>query len=153
MANHLSRFESHAQVNDDSSCIQEEFSNEQLMELDIAEIRWYADIVNLLVSGIYPVDATSQYKKKLFSHGGERTTQKVLQSRFFWPTLFRDDIAYVREYGQFHRMGTISRRHEIPLNNILQMEIFVVWRVDFMGSFPPLNGNIYILVDVDYVSK
>ncbi len=51
------------------------------------------------------------------------------------------------------RLGTISRRHEMPLSNILEVEIFVVWGIDFMGPFPPSSGNQYILVAVDYVSK
>jgi len=50
-------------------------------------------------------------------------------------------------------MGTISRRHEIPLSNILEVEIFDVWGIDFMGPFPSSRGNQYIIVVVDYVSK
>ena len=50
-------------------------------------------------------------------------------------------------------MGTIAKRHEMPLNNILEVEIFDVWGIDFMGPFPQSNGNLYILVAVDYVSK
>ncbi|XP_061351939.1 uncharacterized protein LOC133296908 [Gastrolobium bilobum] len=41
----------------------------------------------------------------------------------------------------------------MPLNNILEVEIFDVWGIDFMGPFPPSYGNKYILVAVDYVSK
>jgi len=41
----------------------------------------------------------------------------------------------------------------MPLNNILEVEIFYVCGVDFMGPFPPSFGNQYILVAVDYVSK
>ena len=41
----------------------------------------------------------------------------------------------------------------MPLTNILEVEIFDVWGIDFMGPFPPSFGNLYILVLVDYVSK
>ncbi|XP_074278144.1 uncharacterized protein LOC141601742 [Silene latifolia] len=41
----------------------------------------------------------------------------------------------------------------MPLNNILEVELFDVWGVDFMGPFPSSFGNQYILVTVDYVSK
>ncbi|XP_039683802.1 uncharacterized protein [Medicago truncatula] len=41
----------------------------------------------------------------------------------------------------------------MPLNNILEVEIFYVWGVDFMRPFPSSFGNQYILVAVDYVSK
>ena len=41
----------------------------------------------------------------------------------------------------------------MPLNNILEVEIFDVWAIDFMGPFPPPFGNLYILLVVEYVSK
>ncbi|CAL9012116.1 unnamed protein product, partial [Prunus brigantina] len=50
-------------------------------------------------------------------------------------------------------MGNIDRRNEMPLNNILVVELFDVWGIDFMGPFPSSFGYIYILVAVDYVSK
>ena len=43
----------------------EEFPDEQLMVLDFSQVLWYADIVNLMVSGECPPDATTQQKKKL----------------------------------------------------------------------------------------
>ena len=37
---------------------------------------------------------------------------------------------------------------------ILEVELFDVWGIDFMGPFPiSYNGYLYILVAVDYVSK
>jgi len=50
-------------------------------------------------------------------------------------------------------MGAISRRHEMLLNINLEVEISDVRDFDFMGPFPPSNGNQYILVMGDYVSK
>ena len=41
----------------------------------------------------------------------------------------------------------------MPLSNILEVEVFDVWGVDFMGPFPSSYGNKYILLAVDYVSK
>ena len=41
----------------------------------------------------------------------------------------------------------------MPLTSILEVELFDVWGIDFMGPFPPSNGHNYILVAVDYVSK
>ena len=32
-------------------------------------------------------------------------------------------------------MGNISRRQELPLKNILEVELFDVWGIDFMGPF------------------
>lgn len=41
----------------------------------------------------------------------------------------------------------------MPLINILEVEVFDVSGINFMGPFPSSMGNKYILVDVDYVSK
>ena len=50
-------------------------------------------------------------------------------------------------------MGNISRRNETSLQEIMVVQIFYVWGIDFMGPFPSSFGNIYILLAVDYVSK
>ncbi|XP_070055177.1 uncharacterized protein [Nicotiana tomentosiformis] len=85
--------------------------------------------------------------------GHYRIAAKVLQYGFFWPTLFKDAHAFVKKCDQCHRIGTIKRRHQMPLNNILEVEIFYVWGIDFIGPFPMSRGNKYILLAVDYVSK
>lgn len=41
----------------------------------------------------------------------------------------------------------------MPLNSILEVKIFYVWGIDFMGQFPSSRGNKYILMAIDYVSK
>ena len=41
----------------------------------------------------------------------------------------------------------------MPLQTILEVEIFDLWGIDFIGPFPPSEGKEYILVAVDYVSK
>ncbi|XP_074298698.1 uncharacterized protein LOC141629622 [Silene latifolia] len=41
----------------------------------------------------------------------------------------------------------------MPLNGILEVEVFDVWGIDYQGPFPSSKGNRYILVAIDYVSK
>jgi hypothetical protein len=41
----------------------------------------------------------------------------------------------------------------MPLINNLQIKLFDVWGIDYMGPFPPSRKCEYILVVVDYVSK
>ena len=36
---------------------------------------------------------------------------------------------------------------------ILEVELFDLWGMDFMGPFPPSFSNLYIFLAVDYVSK
>ena len=84
---------------------------------------------------------------------GKKTAAKVLQSGFYWPTLFKDAHAFCHACERCQQMGSISRRDMMPLNPILVVEIFDVWGIDFMGPFPSSFGFEYILVGVDYVSK
>ncbi|KAJ9553842.1 hypothetical protein OSB04_017887 [Centaurea solstitialis] len=85
--------------------------------------------------------------------GGHITAAKILQSGFYWPTLHRDCHDFVKSCDECQRSGNISRRNEMPLNGILEIELFDVWGIDFMGPFPVSNNCSYILVAVDYVSK
>ena len=41
----------------------------------------------------------------------------------------------------------------MPLMNILEVELFYVWGIDFMGLFPSSYGHKYIVLAVDYMSK
>jgi len=41
----------------------------------------------------------------------------------------------------------------MPLAPILEVEIFKLWGIDFMGPFPISYSNQFILIAVDYVSK
>ena len=36
---------------------------------------------------------------------------------------------------------------------ILEVEIFDLWGIDFIGPFPPSDEKEYILVAIDYMSK
>ena len=83
----------------------------------------------------------------------ERTTHKILQSGFYWPTLFRDCAKWVKLCDRCQKIGNISSINEMPLKGIIVVQIFDVWGIDFMGPFPQSFGNLYILLAVDYVSK
>ena len=41
----------------------------------------------------------------------------------------------------------------MPLQNIIEVEAFDCWGIDFVGPLRSSYGNIYILVVVDYVSN
>ncbi|XP_062080460.1 uncharacterized protein LOC133785226 [Humulus lupulus] len=85
--------------------------------------------------------------------GATRTAAKVLQSRFYWPTLFKDANLFVKICDHCQRTGNISRRDQMPRTGILEVEVIDVWGIDFMGPFSSSFNNKYILLDVDYVSK
>nr|GEW75331.1 reverse transcriptase domain-containing protein [Tanacetum cinerariifolium] len=86
-------------------------------------------------------------------HGPNYTAKKMFDSGFYWPTIYHDAHDLVKSCDACQRQGKISQRDEMPYNSIQVYEIFDVWAIDFMGPFPSLRGNKYILVAVDYLSK
>ncbi|RVW23034.1 Retrovirus-related Pol polyprotein from transposon 17.6 [Vitis vinifera] len=83
----------------------------------------------------------------------QKTAMRVLQSGFWWPSLFKDAHEVSKGCDKCQRLGKLSRRNMMPLNPILIVDLFDVWGIDFMGPFPMSFGLSYILVGVDYVSK
>ncbi|KAL5562744.1 hypothetical protein UlMin_032491 [Ulmus minor] len=101
-------------------------------------------------------DAVFDFSKDCL-HAFETLKEKLISSPIIvapdWElpfTLMCDasDYAIGAVLGQ--RKGKIFR---MPLTNILVIELFDVWGIDFMGHFPPSFSNKFILVAVDYVSK
>ncbi|RVW63527.1 hypothetical protein CK203_060856 [Vitis vinifera] len=98
--------------------INDDFPEESLMSIEVAP--WYSHIANF------------GYWRSSNACGGhfasQKTAMKVIQSGFWWPSLFKDA----------HSMCKGCDRCQ---------------RLDFMGPFPMSFGHSYILVGVDYVSK
>ncbi|GJY01565.1 reverse transcriptase domain-containing protein [Tanacetum coccineum] len=86
-------------------------------------------------------------------YGPNVTAKKVIDSGFYWPTIIKEAHTLVQLCEACQKTGNISKRDEMPLNNIQVCEIFDVWGIDFMGPFPKSHKFEYILVAVDYVSK
>nr|GFA23003.1 reverse transcriptase domain-containing protein [Tanacetum cinerariifolium] len=86
-------------------------------------------------------------------HGANLTAKKVFDAGFFWPTIYKDAHELVKNCDSCQRQGKISQRDEMPQNSIQICEIFDVWGIDFMGPFSSSQGNKYIIVAVDYLSK
>ncbi|GJU64534.1 reverse transcriptase domain-containing protein [Tanacetum coccineum] len=139
VADHLSRIENDESSND--SEVDDNFPRETLMEINTKDKPWFADFANYLVADIIPKGMTYQQKNKFFSD----------LKHYFWeePYLFK-----VCSDGMIRRCtGNISKRDEMPLNNIQACKIFDIWGINFMESFPKSHKFKYILVAVDYVSK
>ncbi|KAJ9566198.1 hypothetical protein OSB04_002164 [Centaurea solstitialis] len=85
--------------------------------------------------------------------GANLTARKVLESGFYWPTIFKDAHTLIKSCDACQRAGNITKKDEMPQQSISVSEVFDVWGIDFMGPFPDSRGNKYILVAVDYVSK
>nr|GEW17142.1 reverse transcriptase domain-containing protein [Tanacetum cinerariifolium] len=116
----------------------------------------YADqVIRRCVSGQEAIEILKAYHYGPTGghHGPNYTVKKVFDLGFYWPSIYRDDQDLVKNCDVCQRQGKISQRDEMPQNFIQVCEIFDVWGIDFMGSFPSSRGNKYILVAVDYLSK
>jgi hypothetical protein len=86
-------------------------------------------------------------------YGAFCTNAKVWQSGFDWPTKYDDAKSFVRRYSRCQKHGNINAGNATSLTSNLEIDIFDVWGIDFMGPFPNSKGCEYILVVVDYVSN
>ncbi|XP_075499729.1 uncharacterized protein LOC142538253 [Primulina tabacum] len=143
VADHLSRLE---KPEEGKYVIRDEFPDEKLY--DISNLPWCipAEEVSSILDHCHSGPTGGHF-------GASKMATKILQAGFYRPTLFKDAHTYVLNCNECQRVDNISRRHEMPLNNILVCELFDVWGIDFMGPFPNSLENKYILVAVDYVSK
>ncbi|XP_049410598.1 uncharacterized protein LOC125873788 [Solanum stenotomum] len=57
-------------------------------------------------------------------HGGVCTAPKVLQSGYYCPSLYKDAHEFVKKCTQRQKQGGVSKRHELPLTPILEVELF-----------------------------
>lgn len=86
-------------------------------------------------------------------HGISTTSRNFFNVGFYWPKIFHDVKGMIQAYDACQMVENISRRDKAPQNYIQVREIFDVWGIDFMGPFTSFEGNEYILVTIDYVSK
>ncbi|KAK4856265.1 hypothetical protein QYF36_015841 [Acer negundo] len=147
VADHLSRLERDDNRKVDEP-IKQEFPDEQLFELQSLLIPWCIPEEEMLeILG-------HCHTKECGGHfGASRIARKVLQSGFWWPSLFKDSMSFVEACDRCQRTSNITKRDEMPMNVMLEVKLFDVWGIDFMGPFPMSFGKKYILVTEDYVSK
>ncbi|GJR60971.1 reverse transcriptase domain-containing protein [Tanacetum coccineum] len=171
-ADHLSKLENPHQSELEKKEITETFPLETLGMFTFRgddNALWFADFANYHAGNFICADQViwrCVHDKEAFDileachsgptgghHGANLTAKKVFDVGFFWYTIYKDAHELVKNRYSCQRQGKISQRDEMPQNSIQVCEIFDVWGIDFMGPFPSLRGNKYILVAVDYLSK
>ena len=71
-----------------------------------------------------------------------KTVAKILQSGFYWPSVFRDAHLHCKACSNCQQLGGITGKNQMPSNPILHLEIFDYWGIDFMGPFPISHGHM-----------
>ena len=62
-----------------------------------------------------------------FHFSTQKTALRVLQSGFYWPTIFKDAHEVCKSCDKCQRLGKLTKRYMMPLNPILAVELFDVW--------------------------
>ncbi|XP_042388061.1 uncharacterized protein LOC121980164 [Zingiber officinale] len=154
VADHLSRlYQGQSGTKEEDLPIDDCFIDEHLLAIKRIDSPWYADYANFLACGILPHQMSYQQRKKFFGDIKNYVWDDPLLFKKCADTIYRRCVPEDEICDRCQRTGNISKRHEMPLNSILEVELFDVWGIDYMGPFPPSHNNIYILVAVDYVSK
>ena len=74
-------------------------------------------------------------------------------SGFFWPSMYEDTKDDIKSCPNCQKHGGITARNAMSLTYNLQVKLFDVWGIDYMGPFPKSHNCEYVLVVMDYVSK
>ncbi|GKC44929.1 putative nucleotidyltransferase, ribonuclease H [Tanacetum coccineum] len=139
-ADHLSRLENPDLGTFTEEEITDEFPDEHLMILK-AELNndepWYADYVNYIVGKIVPPNWTPEKRRRFFSqvknyfwdesYAFKLCSDNVMESGFFWPSIFKDAKDYVMRCDACQRSRNISSRSEMPQNNIQVLDYVSKW--------------------------
>jgi len=84
----------------------------------------------------------------------KRTAYKVLCTRYYWPTLFKDAKKFVLSCDACQWMGIPVASDEIPFQSQISIEPFEKWALEFVGPISLMSKKKkYILVCTNYVTK
>ncbi|RDX69453.1 Pro-Pol polyprotein, partial [Mucuna pruriens] len=86
--------------------------------------------------------------------GGRALASKIARAGYYWPTLKRDCMEYVKKCDKCQRF---AEGHKAPLESLHPVTSpwpFFKWGVDILGPFPPAPGQVkFLIVAVDYFTK
>jgi predicted metalloenzyme YecM len=81
--------------------------------------------------------------------------RKIQKAGYFWMTLKKDCIDYVRTCHKCQVHNDKVNAPPTPLFNLASPWPFAMWRIDMIGLVNPKasNEHIFILVAIDYFTK
>ncbi|PHT97180.1 hypothetical protein BC332_33883 [Capsicum chinense] len=86
---------------------------------------------------------------------GHVLSKKILREGYYWLTMEKDSIQFVRKCHQCQVHGDLIRSPPVELHAMAALWPFVAWGMDVIGPIAPKasNGHRFILVAIDYFTK
>ncbi|XP_070009737.1 uncharacterized protein [Nicotiana sylvestris] len=146
VADHLSHLEKEKRLHDGLE-INDSFPDEQILDISMKDGPCFVDLENYLVSGIIPIEFSSNQRKKLTRDYQDyyldelKNDGQSLNLRFLLAHLYKDASKLVKCCDECQRDSGISKKNEMPLTTILEIDIFDVWSIDFKGPFDGLQNT------------
>ncbi|XP_074323487.1 uncharacterized protein LOC141660402 [Apium graveolens] len=67
---------------------------------------------------------------------------KIIRQGYYWPTIHRDAIDFVKKYKECQIFSNVSRISPVLPSSVLTPIPFAVWGIDIMGPFPRAKGDL-----------
>ena len=79
---------------------------------------------------------------------------KLIRARHYWPTMQKDEQAYVKTYDKCQRFSNTIRKPSEELTPMMALWPFSQWGLDIMGPFPTVVRQLkFLVVGIDYFTK
>ncbi len=86
--------------------------------------------------------------------GGRALAHKILRQGYYWPTLQKDAMDFVKRCDRCQRNANVQRRPSALLTSISSPWPFAQWGIDILGPFPLATGQRkFLVVSIDYFTK
>ncbi|RDX83445.1 Retrovirus-related Pol polyprotein, partial [Mucuna pruriens] len=86
--------------------------------------------------------------------GGRALASKIARAGYYWPTLKRDCIEYLKKCDKCQKFAEGHKAPPENLHHVTSPWPFFKWGLDILGPFPPAPGQVkFLIVAVDYFTK
>ncbi|RDY14220.1 pol, partial [Mucuna pruriens] len=86
--------------------------------------------------------------------GGKALASKIARAGYYWPTLKRDCMDYVKKCDKCQKFAEGHKAPPESLHHVMSPWPFFKWGVDILGPFPPAPGQVkFLIVAFDYFTK
>ncbi|RDX62670.1 Tf2-9, partial [Mucuna pruriens] len=86
--------------------------------------------------------------------GGRALASKIARASYYWPTLKKDCMEYIRRCDKCQRFAGAPKAPPEHLHSISSPWPFNKWGMDILGPFPVAPGQLkFLFVAVDYFTK